>query len=486
VSGASGEERGLVRRRRLDEARLYLVGPARVRAGRLAEVIPAVARAGVDIVQLRDRGLEAGDLVHEARACAAAADRAGILFIVNDDPELARAAGADGVHLGQGDGAIADARALLGPDRLVGRSTRGGELLARAADEGADYASVGPVWETPTKPGRAATGLAPIGPAAREARIPWFAIGGIDARRALRVGALGARRAVCVRAICDAEDPAAAAAEVRARLVGAVPRVISVAGSDSGGGAGIQADIKAIGAAGGFPMCAVTALTAQTTLGVEGVSAVDPAFVALQLRAVAADIGLDAVKTGMLGSAEMVEAVAAALDELDPLEEVPVVVDPVLRAESGSALMDPGGEEALRRALLPRATVITPNLLEARALAGLESDDAETLARALHDAHGCAAIVTGGHGPASADVLCDEEGLTLLPGPRLPVPTTHGAGCTHSSTLATLLARGLPLREAAAGAKRAAAAAVRGGRPLGAGAGPVDVLAELRRRSAAG
>src|SRR5262249_5114989 len=119
---------------------------------------------------------------------------------------------------------------------------------------------------------------------------------------------------------------------------------------------------------------------------------------------------------------------------------------------------------------------------------------AETLARALHEAYGCAAIVTGGHGPASADVLCDEEGVTLIPGPRLPVPTTHGAGCTHSSTLATLLARGLPLREAAAGAKRGAAAgarraaagAVRGGRPLGAGGGPVDVLADLRGRSAPG
>src|SRR5581483_8089199 len=265
---------------------------------------------------------------------------------------------------------------------------------------------------------------------------------------------------------------------IRERLLGAVPRVLTIAGSDSGGGAGIQADIKAISHAGGFPLCALTALTAQSTLGVDAVSSVEPRFVRRQVATVAADIGLDGVKTGMLGSAEIVEAVAAALEDLDPADEVPVVVDPVLRAESGSPLMARGGEEALRRRLLPLASVITPNLLEAQALAGSDRDDAEHLARRLHERHGCAVIVTGGHGATSADVVCDAEGVTAIPGPRLPRTTTHGAGCTHSSTLAALLARGVPLREAAAGAKRAATRAVRGGRPFGAGAGPVDVMAD--------
>ena len=356
----------------------------------------------------------------------------------------------------------------------MGRSTRGGLQLEAAADEGADYAAVGPLWETPTKPGRPAVGLAVAAAAARAARIPWFAIGGIDERRVLRAAAVGAPRIVVVRAVVDAADPEAAARRLRARLVNAAPRVLSVAGSDSGGGAGIQADIKAISRAGGFPTTAVTALTAQTTLGVRAVQVTRPEMVAEQIACVAEDIGVDAVKTGMLATPALVELVAGCL-RAAPLDGAPIVVNTVLRSESGSPLMEAGGEEAYRAHLLPLATVITPNLFEARALAGEDGDDAALLARTLNERHGCAVIVTGGHGPDSADVLCDAEGLTEIPGVRLPVASTHGAGCTHSSTLATLLAGGMPLREAAAGAKRAATAAVRGGRPFGEGAGPVDV-----------
>ncbi len=463
------------RRRRLDEARLYVVSPARMRAGRLADAIPALARGGVDLVQLRDRSLDSGELAREAEACAAAAAACGILFIVNDSPELARAVGADGVHVGQEDGTIAAARAIVGPARIVGRSTRGGAQLDAAADEGADYAAVGPLWETPTKPGRPAVGLGAAAAAARTARIPWFAIGGIDERRVLRAAAVGAPRVVVVRAVVDAADPEDAARRLRARLVDAAPRVLSVAGSDSGGGAGIQADIKAIARAGGFPATAITALTAQTTLGVRAVQVTRPEMVAEQIACVAEDIGVDAVKTGMLATPELVRLVAEHL-RAAPLDGAPVVVDTVLRSESGSPLMAAGGEEAYRAALLPLATVITPNLFEARALAGQGGDDAARLARTLHERHGCAVIVTGGHGPGSADVLCDADGIAEIPGVRLPVASTHGAGCTHSATLATLLAGGVPLREAAAGAKRAATAAVRGGRPFGEGAGPVDVM----------
>ena len=144
-------------------------------------------------------------------------------------------------------------------------------------------------------------------------------------------------------------------------------------------------------------------------------------------------------------------AVAAELAALDPVDAVPIVVDPVMRAEAGSSLLAPGGEDAYRAQLLPRATVITPNLFEAQALADLDVDDAERLARTLHERYGCAVVVTGGHGATADDVLCDGDGVTRLPGVRLPRPTTHGAGCTHSATLATMLGRGDPLREAAIG-----------------------------------
>ena len=473
------------RRRRLADARLYVVSPAHMRAGRLADLIPTLARAGVDVVQLRDRSLPGARLEAEARACAAAAVACGVLFIVNDLPELARAVGADGVHLGQDDGALSDARALLGPDLLVGRSTRGGAQLAAAADEGADYASVGPLWQTPTKPGRAGTGLSAPAAAARDARIPWFAIGGIDERRVLRAAAVGAARVAVARAVVDAADPEAAARALRARLVNAAPRVLCIAGSDSSGGAGIQADIKAIVRAGGYPTCAVTALTAQTTVGVRSVQATSTQMVAEQIACAAEDIGVDAVKTGMLVSVDILEAVADAL-RAAPLDGAPIVVDPVLRAASGAPLIGAGADEAYRRVLLPLATVITPNLFEAQALARTDDDDTARLARTLHERHGCAVIVTGGHGRSSADVLCDAEGLVEITGLRLPRSTTHGVGCTHSATLATLLARGLPMWEAAEGAKRAATAAVQGGRPFGAGAGPVDVTCDGGRLSHGG
>ena len=455
---------------RVGDARIYAIAPAHMRAGRLAELIGTL---GADIVQLRDRGLAPEALLAEARACAEAARRAGCLFVVNDDPVLARDAGADGVHLGQDDGTVAAAREIMGGG-IVGRTTRGGAALAHAAAEGADYASVSPVWETATHPTRAPVGLAAVAEAVRAAELPWFALGGIDRRRALRVAALGARRIAVVRAITESDDPAAVVADLRDALE-ARPRVLTVAGSDSGGGAGIQADIKAIVRAGGFPLVAVTALTAQTTTGVHGVIGTPPGFVRDQIRLVAADIGLDAVKTGMLGTAETVAAVAAELAGLDEADEIPVVVDPVMRAEAGSSLLAPGGEDAYRTFLLARATVVTPNLFEAQALAGLDVDDAPHLAQLLHDRHGCAVIVTGGHGATADDVLCDRDGVLRLEGVRLARATTHGAGCTHSASLAALLARGMPLRDAAAGAKSAATAAVRHGLPYGAGAGPVDV-----------
>lgn len=468
------------RQARLARARIYVVSAASLGNGwALDEAIPALAGAGVDIVQLRDRGLSGEELAEAAGRCAAAARSAGILFILNDDPALALSCGADGVHLGQDDASGSDVRALRsgeGRDLIIGRSTRGGAQLDAAAAEGADYAAVGPVWETPTKPGRPAVGPMAVADAARRATLPWFAIGGIDSARALRVGALGADRVVVVRAVCDAPDPIAAVADLRRRLAGARPRVLTVAGSDSGGGAGIQADIKAISATGGFPMCAVTALTAQNTRGVTAVEPSPLPFVRAQVAAVAGDIGVDGVKTGMLGTADLVGEVCAALDEHLPAEDmIPVVVDTVLRAESGAALMAPGGEEAIIRELLPRATVITPNLMEAQVLAGIAEDDPARLAATLHERHGCAVVVTGGHGASASDLLHDDAGRFEIPGERLPVPTTHGAGCTHSSTLAALLAAGTPLRDAAIGAKRAATAAVAAGLPFGAGAGPVDI-----------
>jgi hydroxymethylpyrimidine/phosphomethylpyrimidine kinase len=255
-----------------------------------------------------------------------------------------------------------------------------------------------------------------------------------------------------------------------------VPVVLSIAGSDSGGGAGIQADLKAFARMGVHGATAITAVTAQNTVAVEAVEPVSPGMIRAQVRAVASDLGVDAVKIGMVGGADAVAAVAAALDELPA--GTPVVLDPVMIAESGARLLPAEAEDALRTRLVPRATVVTPNLAEARALTGLGEDaTGEELVRAVHALGSRVAIVTGGHREEATDLLFDGERIVALPGARHPDGAAHGSGCTHASALAARLALGDDPIAAARIARAVASDAVRDGlRDLGTGAGPVHVL----------
>jgi hydroxymethylpyrimidine kinase/phosphomethylpyrimidine kinase len=252
-----------------------------------------------------------------------------------------------------------------------------------------------------------------------------------------------------------------------------VPRALTIATSDSGGGAGIQADLKAFAAAGAHGTSALVALTAQNTAAVTAVHELPPDFIRAQLDAVWDDIGVDAAKTGMLFSRGIIETVAEWLDG----RGIPLVVDPVMIASSGAQLLQDDAVDVLVRRLFPLATVVTPNLPEAEALTGLAGASRAELARRLVELGARAALVTGGHGATAVDHLYDGHEDFELPVERLEAPATHGAGCTHSATLTALLARGLPLADAAAGAARAATRAVRNGLvEIGAGEGPVDVL----------
>ena len=252
-------------------------------------------------------------------------------------------------------------------------------------------------------------------------------------------------------------------------------RLLTIAGSDSGGGAGIQADLKAFARCGVHGMSAITAITAQNTVSVTAVYPVPAEAIVQQVRAVAEDIGVDAVKIGMLGTQETIAAVERALDLVG---DVPVVLDPVMVAESGARLLDEDAEDALRTRLLPRVTVVTPNLPEARVLAQAGAGgEADSLARAVHALGPGIVVVTGGHRDAASDLFFDGERLVELAGERYPDGAAHGSGCTHSSALAAHLALGLDPLEAARKAKQIAAEAVRDGlRGIGAGAGPVNVL----------
>jgi hydroxymethylpyrimidine/phosphomethylpyrimidine kinase len=252
-----------------------------------------------------------------------------------------------------------------------------------------------------------------------------------------------------------------------------IPRALTIATSDSGGGAGIQADLKAFAAMGCHGSSVLVALTAQNTVAVTAIHELPPEFVVAQLDAVFSDIGVDAAKTGMLFSRTLIETVAAYLEE----HPVPLVLDPVMVASSGAKLLEDDAVEALIVRLFPLATVVTPNLLEAQALTGMDTEERAPLAERLVSLGARAAIVTGGHGGSSIDHLFDGEDHLDIPVPRHAVTATHGAGCTHSASLAALLARGMSLPSAAREAAGVAAAAVRRGLvDVGSGEGPVDVL----------
>jgi hydroxymethylpyrimidine/phosphomethylpyrimidine kinase len=256
-----------------------------------------------------------------------------------------------------------------------------------------------------------------------------------------------------------------------------VPAVLSIAGSDSGGGAGIQADLKAFARCGAHGMTAITAITAQNTRGVEMVELVSPQAVFAQILAIAEDMRADAIKIGMLGSAATIDAVAVGLTYVG-VQHAPVVIDPVMVAESGAVLLDDKTRAALVDVLFPRCAVATPNIPEARVLTGLgEGASQEELARAVLALGPRAVVVTGGHSEELVDLFFDGERLIEIPGERHPDGAAHGSGCTHSSALAAHLARGAEPLEAARRAREVASTAVRDGlREIGAGAGPVDVF----------
>jgi hydroxymethylpyrimidine/phosphomethylpyrimidine kinase len=294
------------------------------------------------------------------------------------------------------------------------------------------------------------------------------------------------------------------------------PTALTIAGSDSGGGAGIQADLKAFARCGVHGTSAITAITAQNTVGVTAIHTVPPEMMLAQVRAVLADIRIDAVKVGMVGGAETIAAVAKALDELPA--GTPVVVDPVMVAESGARLLETDATRALIEELLPRATVVTPNLPEARALVGRTGGlggpgeaggeegepteaEAEEIARAVLALGPRAVVLTGGHRARAMDLFVERGGgdsggedrrpgdtgppparergneTVKIEGPRHDDGAAHGSGCTHSSVLAAMLARGATPEEAARIARRLAGEAVaKGRRDVGAGPGPVDVI----------
>ena len=455
---------------------LYLVTDRPLSGGRdMAWIVREAAAGGVTMVQLREKDCSTAEFIALAKELKSALQPLGIPLIINDRVDVALAVDADGVHIGQSDMPYETTRALLGKDKIIGLSVETMDEVIAANALDVDYIGISPVYATPTKTDTLTPfGLEGVEEVMRLSRHRCVAIGGMNRDTIGEVIARGVEGVAVVSAIIAAESPREASAELaniveRNRICNAqiiqnsefkiqnYPRVLTIAGSDSGGGAGIQADIKSISANGCFATSAITAITAQNTLGVNAIEGLSVDIIEGQIEAVLSDIGADSIKIGMLHSAEVVHCVARMLRKYKITD---IVLDPVMVSTSGHKLLEDSAIEVLKNKLIPMARVITPNIPEAEILLDKRISEQDELPEAAHllaEKYGVSVLLKAGH--LVNDTLIDifynhETGETIeLSAPYIHTRNTHGTGCTLSSALAAQLAKGLSLTEAVRTAK---------------------------------
>ena len=461
-----------------DVSGVYLVTDQR---DNLVDRVCRALGGGVSTLQYRAKGKEYGERLAEGGELKRLSARFGATFIVNDDLTLAKELDADGVHLGQDDGDIAGARALLGPDKVIGRSTHTLDEALRAERDGADYIGFGAMYPTGSKVVSHLPGVEGLASIRASVKIPIVAIGGISVGNACRVIDAGADALAVISSVLSSPRPDVAAAEFSLLFnrVRPFPRgaVLSVAGSDSGGGAGIQADTKTITLLGSYAATVLTALTAQNTRGVSSIHGLPPSFMLDQLDAVLSDIPIDVIKTGMLHTPAMISALAERLGERKVM--IPMVIDPVMVAKGGAALLEREAVQVFCDQLLPLAYLLTPNVPEAERLLGRPIHTEAEMERAAVDLHALGAanvLVKGGHlaGRLSTDILYDGVRCHSISSERIFTSNTHGTGCSYASAIAALLAQGEPLLTAVERSKTFISTAIRLARSLGKGHSPVN------------
>ncbi len=446
--------------------------------GQLLEKVALALTGGVKIVQYRAKDIRPEERRTMAHKLCELCHQHEALFIINDFPELAREVDADGVHLGQDDMTAVEARQIIGRNKLIGISSHNVEEALKAEAQGADYVAIGAIFPTGTKSNTTEVGLTMLKKVRKAVRVPLVAIGGITPAGAFDALEAGADAVAVISGIMADSNPARAAKEYSLLFNRNNPqpngRVLTIAGSDSGGGAGIQADIKTITLLGSYASSVLTALTAQNTLGVQETYAVYTDFVEKQLTAVLDDIGTDTVKTGMLAWGGIVTRVAKVIESHSLL----AVVDPVMVAKGGESLLDREAHDSLISRLLPQSYLMTPNLPEIEALTGIDPKSVPEMieaGRQLQELGARNVLVKGGHLNAEAtDILLMGNDVYEMTAQRYETVNTHGTGCTLSSAIATFLAQGYPLQRAVERAKRFISLAIQHSVQLGHGHGPVN------------
>lgn len=445
----------------------------------LEEQLEEALAAGVTMVQLREKTLNKENFLEEARRVRALTARYGVPLIINDNIEIALACGADGVHVGQEDLEAGEVRKRLGPGKILGVTAKTVEQAKRAQEQGADYLGSGAVFGSVTKKDARPMSMEQLRLIAESVRIPVVAIGGIHRGNADSLAGSKIAGIAVVSGIFAEPDIGAAVRELKRSMdivAGAArKKVLTIAGSDCSGGAGIQADLKTMSALGVYGMSVITALTAQNTTGVYGIQDVTPEFVENQMTCVFEDIRPEAVKIGMVSQKEIIRVIAKKLEEYRASK---IVLDPVMVSTSGSRLLAADAMEELAARLLPLATVMTPNIPEAELLSGMKihsEQEMEQAAAVISERYHGAVLVKGGHQVSTAnDVLYRDGSVTWFCGKRIDNPNTHGTGCTLSSAIACGLAEGKSIEESVQKAKAYLSGALSSGLNLGKGSGPLD------------
>ena len=446
--------------------------------GQLLTKVEAALTGGAAIVQYRAKDIRPDDRRKMAEKLKKLCRQHEARLIINDLPELAHEIDADGVHLGQDDVSIAQARQILGHQKLIGVSTHSVDQALKAEAHGADYIAIGSIFPTGSKDDTQLVGLKTLSMVRKAVRIPVVAIGGITPDGAFEALDAGADAIAVISGIMADTDPARAAKEYSLLFNRNKPapkgKVLTIAGSDSSGGAGIQADIKTITLLGSYASSVLTALTAQNTLGVSDTYMVHTDFVVKQLEAVLDDIGTDTVKTGMLSWGGIVSRVAKTIEERSLL----AVVDPVMVAKGGEPLLDKEAHDSLISRLLPQSYLLTPNLPEVEIMTGIEPRTVAEMTEVgqyLQELGARNVLIKGGHLSGDAtDVLLLGDSVHQLTAQRIDTINTHGTGCTLSAAIATFLAQGYPLKRAVERGKRFVTLAIEHAVPIGRGHGPVN------------
>lgn len=465
-----------------DSMLLYAVTDRSWLKGRtVAQQVEDALKGGATFIQLREKELDYDAFLAEAFEVKALCQKYGVPFVINDNVDIAIACDADGVHVGQSDMEAGNVREKLGSDKIIGVSAHTVEEALRAQERGADYLGVGAVFGTSTKADAETVSFGLLKDICKAVDIPVVAIGGISEKNIKQLTGTGIDGVAVVSAVFASDDIKGASERLLAlskETVSAkaeIKKVLTIAGSDCSGGAGIQADIKTITAHKLYAMSAITALTAQNTTGVYGIMEATPEFVANQLDCIFTDIRPDAVKIGMVSNSKIIEVI---VDKLKEYKAENIVVDPVMVATSGSKLLNDEACDALITKLLPLGTVITPNIPEAEVLCGFEikgTDDMVKAAEKISAMVNGGILIKGGHLVSTAtDLLYKDGKVQWFSSERIDNPNTHGTGCTLSSAIASNLAMGYSLAESIANAKKYLTGALRAQLNLGKGSGPME------------